>query len=920
MMALLRYVLRHCARRRTRTVLGILGIFLTIALLTAIQIGLDSVSTSYIDLVALQAGKADLLIMREGSNPIQPEPFDPAGVTNALASSPHLRGLSPRFIGVVQVSAGAAERSAVLIGLNPERERALDISGLVPEPALLKDTCAVSKALAQSLSVETGARLSVNSPATAGSAELRLDTILERQLILPQEMREYIVVTEPAARSLLGEWERVHILAGAFHNPRSYYDARDLHASVLKLKNAGVALAADLGMAYDVRLPKAAAITIFQNVTSPLRAIFGVFALLALSVTGLLIYSILSVAVEERIREYAILRTLGAKQRDIFKLVLAESILLCLLGVGPGVLGGVLLAQVGVNIIELIVRAKGDVIGLEVSPLTLGLTLAGGAILSVGSALVPAFSAVRWRIVDALDPLRRGQIRPARGPEEGIHPAYGVTGLVLSCLATVIFFVLPTAFLSGNPSLIGAVVLCLLLTLLLGLTLVAVGVLPLLERLILAMLGWMLGPSAELAGVNLVRHRRRNITTALMFILSVALVILIASLVALFSRTAVTLAEHMNGADFRLQSDSFRGESLKAELRQIDGVEQVSEVRFLRSRSERGIAYDVVMSDLVGMKHLWMVPYGVDRDLSRVLYTNQVRYQEGDPGALAELAAPAPKEIQPGTEDSTLPPLILSLSAARYLDVRSGDLVQLSFRLGSTRRDSRFRVAAICGAMPGFNNFRSRVANAVGSGALIPLASFESLTEAAPAEAFQTRYFLKARADAAGQRSVAQKIRDTVDVRYRFGIKSTAEQQRDARILYWVTQVFFGLVLALAVVIAVFALMASMATAVIERRWEIGVLKALGLRRSQLFRMFLGEAVVLTLAAGAAGGAIGFLLAYLFALEAAMLAEIPMVFTMPYVAFLATFVISLLAGAITAHLPTRSLLRKPAAEILRLEV
>ena len=69
MMACLQYVLRNLGRRRTRSVLGVLGIFLTIALLTAVQVGLDSVSTSYIDLVALQAGKADLVIRsKEGTS------------------------------------------------------------------------------------------------------------------------------------------------------------------------------------------------------------------------------------------------------------------------------------------------------------------------------------------------------------------------------------------------------------------------------------------------------------------------------------------------------------------------------------------------------------------------------------------------------------------------------------------------------------------------------------------------------------------------------------------------------------------------------------------------------------------------------------------------------------------------------------
>jgi ABC-type antimicrobial peptide transport system permease subunit len=86
-----------------------------------------------------------------------------------------------------------------------------------------------------------------------------------------------------------------------------------------------------------------------------------------------------------------------------------------------------------------------------------------------------------------------------------------------------------------------------------------------------------------------------------------------------------------------------------------------------------------------------------------------------------------------------------------------------------------------------------------------------------------------------------------------------------------------------------------------------------------LFKVFLGEAVVLTLSAGIGGAAVGFTLAYFFILQAAVLLEVATVFTMPYLTFLATFAISIMAGALAAYLPTRNLLRKTAAEILRLE-
>ena len=444
MNASLLYVLRNLGRRRTRTVIGALGIFLTIALLTAIQIGLDSVSMSYIDLVALQAGKADMIVSRPGGDFLNAQPFDPAEVRSRLERNPRLRGLSPRLIGLVQVSLRGEEHYAVLIGLDPQRERELDISGVVPEPSLAAQTCAVSKPLAEKLKAKAGTRLSIRSPSTYAELRLPVETVLDRQLLLPQQIRDYVVVNLAVARAILGETDRVHLLAGAFRNPRSYYDARDLHRSVLRLKDAGAAIAAGLGMEFDVRLPKAAAITAFQDFTSPLRAVFGVFALLALTITGILIYSLISVSVEELIREYAILRTLGAKRRDIFRLVLSESVLLCCFGVVPGVFAGALLAKLIVTLVGLALSAKAAVINLEISPATLWLTLAGGIALSIGSALIPALHATRWRIVDALDPLRRGQIPPAPLSEGQVSRPLVITGFVLSALSGVVFFVLPT--------------------------------------------------------------------------------------------------------------------------------------------------------------------------------------------------------------------------------------------------------------------------------------------------------------------------------------------------------------------------------------------------------------------------------------------------------------------------------------------
>jgi putative ABC transport system permease protein len=916
MIATLRYVLRNLARRRLRTLAGVLGIFLTLALLTAIQIGLDSVSTSYTDLVALQAGKADLLISARDGHWFNPKPFEPAAAEARLRARPEILGVAPRLTGLVSIRAPGGDHYALMIGVDSEAEKRLDLWGVTPEPSLQGPACALSETLAKRLGVQPGDKVSAMDPSLGTETLLTVSSLIERQLMLPQEVREFLVVNMAAARVVLALPTQVHQLAGAFRNPASYYDSRDLRTSVLRLKDAGSGAASALGSDYEVRLPKAAAIANFQDIASPLRAIFGVFALLALSITGLLIYSIVSVAVEERIREHAILRTLGARRRHVFGLVLAESGVLCAAGVVPGVLAGSLLARLLVTLIELAMHARVGTVSLAISGESLAWTLGAGAALSIGSALVPALQSTRWKIVDALSPLRRGQIASVAPVEGGTARPLLLAGAALSALSVVVFFVLPTAFLSGNSSLIGTVLLCLLLSILLGFTLLAAGALPLLQAGVMRVLRPLLGPAAELAGRNLQRHRRRHTTTSLMFILSVALVIFVASLVVLFSRMSMTLVEHTHGADLRLQSEEPGARGMKAELEGIAGVRLVSEVQFLRSRAASGTAYDVVLSDLVGMKHLWLVPFGIDRDLPRVLFTNQVRFAEGGLDALEKVATYEPPATQ-GTNVAPPPPVVLSQSAARFLEARAGEVLQMTFHLGAERRTARVQVAAIAESLAGFDNFRSRVAHAIGSGVLMPMASFQELTRGTPEEAGLVRYFVGISGPESTHQAVAKEIRDRFDLRFRFGVKSTVEQKHEARVLYWTTQIFFGLLLTVAVTIAVFALIASMATAAIERRWEVGMLKALGLRRGQLFRMFLGETLGLTLSAGIAGGGIGFLLAWLFVLQAGALAEIPVVFTMPYVTFVATFAISIVSGAVAAHLPTRRMLRLTAGEILR---
>ena len=217
-------------------------------------------------------------------------------------------------------------------------------------------------------------------------------------------------------------------------------------------------------------------------------------------------------------------------------------------------------------------------------------------------------------------------------------------------------------------------------------------------------------------------------------------------------------------------------------------------------------------------------------------------------------------------------------------------------------------------SLPGFGNFRARAGNAEGSGLLLSRKSFERLAKAAPPEAFEGVCLVKTRG---GPPAAAHAVREQLGLKYRLGVECAEEEKKEAVTLYWATQVLFAMLLGAAVTIALFGLVASMATAAIERRWEVGVLKAVGLRRGHLYRMFAAEAVTLTVSSGLLGGGMGFLLAWLFVAQAALLMEVPVVASPPWITFGATFAVCGLAGLVASWLPTRRMLQKPVAEILR---
>jgi putative ABC transport system permease protein len=124
---------------------------------------------------------------------------------------------------------------------------------------------------------------------------------------------------------------------------------------------------------------------------------FGI-SLVALIVGGLLVANTVMMSVYERIREFGLMRAIGAKRRFIFGLVLLEALLL-------GVLGGLLGIGVGLLASGVVNWYTLREVGLALSAITPRLSLFALLVaLSLGllAGILPARTASRIPVVEAL--------------------------------------------------------------------------------------------------------------------------------------------------------------------------------------------------------------------------------------------------------------------------------------------------------------------------------------------------------------------------------------------------------------------------------------------------------------------------------------------------------------------------------------
>jgi putative ABC transport system permease protein len=299
-----------------------------------------------------------------------------------------------------------------------------------------------------------------------------------------------------------------------------------------------------------------------------LAGVLGVFTTALLAFAGValfvgifIIVNTFSITVAQRIREFALLRAVGASRRQVLASVLTEAGILGLLGGVVGVLLGVALA-VGLQAMLAAFGMDLPAEGVVLLPRTVVVGVLVGFLVTLASAVAPALKATRVAPVEALQsaaippPARRGWLRPLLG---AVVAAGGVTLLVAGLFGDV-----AVALLAPGTVLV-----------FLGIALLS----PFLTRPILTVVGApvsrMRGVPGELARENAMRSPRRTATTASALMIGVGLVGFVTVFGASMSASLSSAIDDVYRMDFDVRSTTFGTISpdIGDDLAQLEEVE-----------------------------------------------------------------------------------------------------------------------------------------------------------------------------------------------------------------------------------------------------------------------------------------------------------------------------------------------------------
>jgi len=945
------YVLKSFARHKARTIIMVLALLVVTAMLVTLNNGVESLQRQIVELVEREAGEHDITVRRAATSASQF--IDVATIAPLLqAANSQVTAVYPRFLANVEVLGGQQPGNASLVARTPEdAERLGQVTMLEGDYVLDADHVVLLRVTADTFGLKVGDSVDLSYilpvfrlsgyelPAdSSGSRVTRRFTVSGIALAtgIGGGQQNGILASVETVQTWLNQPGRAEQLVVVLDE--MVYNSVNTQTSIFRVRRTAEHLYDALDAAttqadtYTFSLEKAQALDFSDVAFAVLRSISGVYGFLVMGVVGLLIYSMINTNVDERRRDLAFLRILGAKQRHLFSLVVVEVAFIGIFGVGLGIIAGQAFSYwvVSPAANALINNAGGEIaeLGLEFKMAVTGAAMRRASLIAFSvlaiSSFLPARRAARTKVRHAINPGSADNIQIediSRLRSRKFDFRIVIAGIVLTVMWLLIFVGTNYLFVQGNEAIISVFMFGGMALLVIGVSLLFYALTIPFERILIGISSLIAPKLAFFAGPNLIRAKQRNTVISLMVVFSATLPTFLGTMTALEQRNYDTTARFGNGAPIVINVSSWgwgfkrdTEENLKPdildEFRAVPGIEKAV-----------GITADYRADGMnkVQLRNTAVQVQGLTGSLHSIAYNDLTEYHTGGPEIFDILF----------TEPDTV---ILGAGYAEFMDLTVGDTI----RLQGIGKDHvvNMRIVGLIERMAGFEGL-SRNENYVRWGstpAFISLDTYLRLTHdpvkddicahgiCSPAERDEpiiAKIMATTNTTPEQEDDLVGDLRELFADRSSVWIESTAEEIRTTEQSMRTMRVLMLIMTVLSFVTSIFGVFAVVYVAVYVRRLEIGMLKAIGMKRRELVRTFALESVMMTVSASLAGVTAGTVLGYVFYISNNMMQNTPTHLTFDWLTTVAILVMVVLASVISAALAARNTVRRKVTEILR---
>ncbi len=584
------------------------------------------------------------------------------------------------------------------------------------------------------------------------------------------------------------------------------------------------------------------------------------FAFVAMFVGSFIIYNTFAIVVAQRIREFALLRAIGATRRQVGGAIMVEATAVGLIASALGIVAGLGLA---IALRELIEAFGGQLpqTDLVLQQRTVAVAFALGVGVTVLAALVPAIRGTR------VPPVAAMRVDATAAPSEQGSRVRLWLGAAAAAGAGILAWlgIRADSGLLGAQLVGAAAVAAILMFVLVG---------PVLVRVLVPAIGLLLarpwGVAGRAAVANAIRSPQRTVATASALMIGVAIVVLTVLMSGSIDRTVRAQLDDTLRAD--LAVGRFDGPpagfstAVARELAAVEGVDRVASIRFNQFR-------------LPGDDSIRILD-GIDPEAIQGLF--DLPMVEG-----------SERSLRPGR-------ILLDRQVTERRGLAIGDGITLRFPAGD---EVEFEVAGIYESGAGLENY------------IIHMQDYEQLYSEQ-----LDGLVLASVASGMDVDEVAERAREVlldypvVEVRTQSELRDTFLEQIDQLLLLVLA------LLLLSVVIALLGIVNTLGLSVLERTREIGLLRAVGATRRQVAGSIGVESVLVAVYGSIIGVVLG--LAAGWALVEALGsvgfvgAGIPrgVVLDIPAGVIVEVLVVGIVAGVLAALLPA---LRAARLDVLR---